>query len=420
VPIACGGLQPSLLPLAGRLFEPLGFTAVPGGRASADTVASAPFEPGSAVAVELMRGDLHLAAIGTVTWREGNRVLIFGHPFFQAGTVRMPLASASITTVVASNLISFKLGSAGRPLGTATQDRRAAVAGTVGPPPRLMPVAVTIAGPGGAPRTFRFESIEDRAMAPQLVSLAALNSLLKSGGTGANQTMRWTLVLHRSGVPPLTLSDVAAGDSPLTDLQGGLAAPLRFLYNNPFSKLGLDSITVRLESVPGRSSWSLRSARVLDAAVRPGGVARVSCEIEHWRGGHQTVTLALRVPEEAPPGRYVLWVGGGQELSRYEATRLPGRYRPSSLEEAWRRLADARSSDRLHAALLARAPELTLSGRDYPELPTSALALLAGGNTAEDENRRGSYAFLDQVERRIDGEIHGELQMEVLVDPGAP
>ena len=108
------------------------------------------------------------------------------------------------------------------------------------------------------------------------------------------------------------------------------------------------------------------------------------------------------------------------ELSRYEAQRLPGRYRPASLDEAWRRLTAYRPSDQLYGALLARAPEVTRGGRDYPELPTSALALLAGGQTAEDAVRRGSQTLLDEVRHRFDGQVRGELQLEINVDPKAP
>jgi hypothetical protein len=83
-------------------------------------------------------------------------------------------------------------------------------------------------------------------------------------------------------------------------------------------------------------------------------------------------------------------------------------------------LAEYRSSDRLHAALFARAPEVTRSGRDYPELPISALALLAGSQEAEDAMRRGNEAALDHAERRFEGQVRGELQLEVEVDPAAP
>jgi hypothetical protein len=428
LPLSSAGLHPGAAEAARQIFEPLGLSLVPGGRTglaattagSVTPAGAAALVPGAAVAVDLVRGDLQLAAIGTVTWRDGDRVLIFGHPLFQSGEVRLPLSTATITTVVPSQLTSFKLGSTGQPVGTLTQDRRAAMAGTIGGLPRLMPLSVAVAGAGSERQAFRFESIEDRTLAPQIVAVAALNSLLESGGTGANQTLRWTLRLSRRGAPPLTLSDAIVSESPANDLTGELMAPLRFLANNPFERLTLDSVAVDLRVEPGRDLWALRNARVLDAAVRPGEKVRLEVELERWRGERRVVPLTLDVPEEVPKGRYILWVGGGPDLARYEAQRLPGRYRPTSLDDAWRRLQGYRPSDRLYAAMIAAAPEVTRDGRDYPELPSSALAVLAPSLSAGDDARRGDRAILDEVREPVDGRLRGELLLELQVDEKAP
>jgi hypothetical protein len=419
LPLACTGLHPGATDLVHRWFDPLGLAALPGGK-TRRTEMPVPLEPGSAVAVELMRGDLQLAAIGTLTYRDGDRLLIFGHPLFQSGEVRLPLAAATITTVVASQLSSFKVGSSGPPIGVLTQDRRAAVAGRLGASPRLLPVRVRVLAAGRPPQTFHFETIEDRTILSRLVALAAVNSFLESGGAGPNQTLGWSIRLHRRGAPTLGLADVTVADSPAIDLGAVLGAPIRFLANNPFSVLSLDSIEVEVRAEPGRELWTVRSARVLDAAVRPGSKVRLACDLERWRGGRETMTVELNVPREAPDGRYLLWIGGGAELARFEAARLPGRYRPTSLDEAWRRLANYRPSDRLYAAFVAQAPEVTREGRDYPELPTSALVLLAGSQAAGDEAQRGDRALLDEVRRPVDGQVRGELQLEVDVDSQAP
>ena len=420
VPLLCGGLNRATQDEARRLFAPLGFAVTPGGRTADGGPPADSLKPGAAVAVDVLTGDVQLSAIGTLTWREGDRVLVFGHPLFQSGDVRLPLSTARIATIVASDLTSFKLGVRGRPVGTLTQDRRAAMSGRLGPSPRLLPITVDVGAPGRTPQRFRFGSIEDRLLAPQLVGIATLNSLLESGGGGANQTLRWKLRLVRRGAPALTLGDVIASDAPASDLPGAVAAPLRFLFANPFGALRLDSVAVSIEAVPGREQWTLRSARLLDAAVRPGGTVRAECDVERWHGGRTTVPVSIAVPEEVPDGRYVLWLGGGSELSRYEASRLPGRYRPTSLEDAWRRLADARSGDALYATLFASAPEVTREGRDYPELPVSALALLAGGQGAGDGGRRGDAALLDQRRVAFRGPVRGELLLAVQVDSAAP
>ena len=393
---------------------------VPGGRAAGGGPGPEDMVPGAAVAVDVMRGDLQMSAIGTLTWRDGDRVLMFGHPFFQSGDVRLPLSTAMITTIVPSEASSFKLGVTGREVGVITQDRRAAVAGRLGQTVRLLPLSVAVEFPSGRRSAFRFESIEDRALAPSLVGVAALNSVLESGGAGASQTLRWTMTVHRHGAAPLTLEDVVAGESPATELVSAISAPVRFLLVNPFERPELDSVVVRIHVESTRRLWTLRSARLLSAAVRPGGTFKVECDVERWRGGHETRTLDVTVPEEAPDGGYTLWLGGGAELARYEAKLLPARYRPTSLTDAVRRLQGSRSSDALYAALYARAIEVTSDGRDYPELPISALVVLAGAERAGDGARRGEVAKLDERRLSLGGLTRGELVLQVRVDSKAP
>ncbi len=419
LPLA-GGLRPEVAGALAPRFLEAGFRLVPGGQAAA-SAAPTTLEPGSAVAVDVLRGDLQLSAIGTVTYRDGDRVLIFGHPFFGSGEVRLPLSTALITTIVPSQENSFKLGERGVEVGVATQDRRTAVAGTLGMHARLMPIRVDVVGGEGArPQSFRFESIEDRSLAPLLLGAVVLNSMLESGGSGAGQTLRWTLRLYRKGHPPLEIHDVIAGDAPFAELGSAVSGPERFLLNNPFERCVLDSIRVSVESAPGREAFTLRSARVLESAVRPGQDVHVRCDLEAWHGRRSTLDVALNVPEEAPDGGYVLFVGGSSELNRYEAQKLPGRYRPTSLEDAWRRLGRLRDSEGLYASLFAIAPEVTRRGSDYPELPISALALLASGSTAGDPVVRGDLARLDERRVPVDGPLRGQLLLTVNVDRKAP
>jgi hypothetical protein len=273
----------------------------------------------------------------------------------------------------------------------------------------------------GVPRErFRFESIEDRALLSQIVSTATLNSLLESGGAGAQQSLRWTLTLHPHGGAPVELGDAAVGDGPFADLTTAIGAPIRFLANNPYRRLALDSIAVRVEVVPGRDQWTLRSASLPSVSVRPGGLLRVGCELERWRGGDVAREIELAVPRELPEGRYVLFVGGGAELTRYDATKRPGRFRPTSLDDALRRFAELRRTDAVYAALWARAPEVTANGDDYPELPPSALAILLSPQHPGDEAQRTDWALVEEARARQGGAVRGQFLLEVNVDPKAP
>jgi hypothetical protein len=418
LPLACGGLHPAMVDRARAMLQPFGLAVTPGGQSRA-AAADTAFEPGSAVAVDLMRGDLQMAAIGTVTYRDGDRVLIFGHPFFQAGAVRMPLATAEIITIIPSALSSFKLGVRGREVGVALQDRRPAVAGVLNGRAHMLPLTVNVTMAETRRQQFHFEMVEDRGFAPTLAAIAALNSVLESGGAGSSQTLSWTVRLARRGAPALMLHDLASGEAAFGGLLTAIAGPMRFLMNNPFERLTLDSVDVTADLRPTREQWSVRSARLASRSVRPGGQAVVVCDLQHWRGEHVTRSLTLTVPEEAPPGRYAVWVGGGAELARFEAIRTPAAFRPTSLDEAWRRLGTMHSTDALYGGLYASAPQITDGGRDYPELPETAALLMTGGTITPDR-RRSETATLDVARLPFAGAVDGSLMLELIVDAHAP
>src|ERR1041385_8711675 len=50
------------------------------------------FPYGSSISVQLVRGDYSLAAAGTVTMRDGDRIYAFGHPFLSLGSSDMPMS----------------------------------------------------------------------------------------------------------------------------------------------------------------------------------------------------------------------------------------------------------------------------------------------------------------------------------------
>ncbi|MCE9627690.1 MAG: hypothetical protein K8R56_07230 [Candidatus Eisenbacteria bacterium] len=417
LPLSVSGANPATLPMLRAWFEPKGFAVVPGGRDPKRRPGTMPhrFEPGSAVAVDVMRGDLNFSAIGTVTYVDGDRVLIFGHPFFQSGAVRLPLSTASITTILGNLNTSFKMGVAGTPVGTATQDRRAAVAGRLGPVPAMLPIRVSVQGAAPGVQRFAFEAIDDRSLLSQLVSAAVLNSVMESGGTSAVQTLRWSLDVYANG-GRLSVADVASSDASLSDVVQALGAPVRFLASNPYTRFRPDSIVVALTIEPGRRQATIRSAALTLPTVRPGGEAELRVQVERWRGGRETVALRVPVPEELPDGRYQLHVGGGAEADRLLATRLPARFRVMSLADGMNRLGASRRSDALNVTLWARAPEVSADGEDLPELPTSAVAVLAPPQAAGDRARRAEWALVGDQRLMQPFVVRGEVLLELVVD----
>ena len=111
----------------------------PLGRVTDQTLA-----PGASISVELVRGDFSVAASGTVTHRDGERIYAFGHPFLSLGSSDMPMSESTVVTVIPNTMNSFKLTVPGQMVGTISQDRSTGIFGQLGKAPRMVPVTINL------------------------------------------------------------------------------------------------------------------------------------------------------------------------------------------------------------------------------------------------------------------------------------
>ena len=98
-PIVMGGFDDATASLVGGAFSDAGFLPMnAGGSASSqkDPKGSYRLEPGDAVGVSLITGDLEFGGTGTVTHVDGDRVYAFGHPFFNLGPTQFPMTRARV------------------------------------------------------------------------------------------------------------------------------------------------------------------------------------------------------------------------------------------------------------------------------------------------------------------------------------
>jgi hypothetical protein len=113
--------------------------------------------PGAAVGAAISTGDLALGAIGTVTYRDGDDLWAFGHPFEGLGKRALFLQDAYIYTVIQNPLgiqdfgaITYKLASAdGNVQGAVTSDKADAIAGKVGAWPDSIPLHIAARNSAG-------------------------------------------------------------------------------------------------------------------------------------------------------------------------------------------------------------------------------------------------------------------------------
>lgn len=292
-----------------RPYAPFGAQGGAGGEAAA--VEAPELEPGAALAVELMSGDLRLAALGTITAIEGDRVLAMGHPLFGTGAVSLGLAQAVVTTIVPSSVVPFKLSNLlPGTIGAATHDTPAAVAGDLGAEPETIALTLTVSAAGREER-FRARLAADERLYPQLAAVATLEAadrVMRATGPGRAE-LAWDVTL-RGGVRLRVLEQVSS-ESDVALAAARLAAqPLAILARNRFADPDVRSIdlSVTFDRDPG-SAEVARLVLENDRLVA-GGHAVLHVRLQPYRREGVVRTFSVPLPADLT-GDVILLVRGG-------------------------------------------------------------------------------------------------------------
>jgi len=338
--------------------------------------------PGSACAVALVLGDAELGAIGTVSWRDGDRVGLFGHPLLQAGPVALPLAAAEVVGIFPSRQMSFKLGGMGAVVGAVHHDLRSGLAGRLGAAAPMVPVAVSVSRPGGHAESYRFQVARDARLTPQLVYWCLYNALLARGDDLSRQTIRYRIDADwraaDGGVEKCASSGLIAGPSSAAAVAPDWSGPFQAIFENRNAPLTLAGVTADLQVTAGLDVAAIAGAEAAPVA-RAGETWTVTAHLQPWRGAPRQVRRELALPARLAPGRYHLLVASARDVFALESQRAAERFADRSLAATLDLLRTPRSAGDLEFVLYAPGRGVTVDGREFADLPGSVAGAFAGG-----------------------------------------
>ena len=148
-PLAITGVAPDVIERFAPQFQTMGLLPVAGAAGAVPITELSKtdgntLKPGSTIVVPLVRGDYSLAAAGTVTHRDGNKIYAFGHPFLSVGVTEWPMNEGEVVTVIPSVANSFKLAKPTAMVGTMRGDRSTGIFGELGVAPYMIPVEINL------------------------------------------------------------------------------------------------------------------------------------------------------------------------------------------------------------------------------------------------------------------------------------
>ncbi|HVP38255.1 MAG TPA: hypothetical protein VMS93_03620, partial [Candidatus Saccharimonadales bacterium] len=326
-------------------------------------------------------GDLDLSAVGTVTWSGAGQVLCFGHPLFGAGSVSLPLTTAYVHTVLASEFNSVKLASAGEVVGALLEDRAFGVRGTLGAAAAQLPLRLDVTDAAGQVHRLRYGLMRHHSLTPILASLAVSDGLGSQAGNIARLAVPYRATVYLAGGRTVEWQDQPASAAGTAALEPAreLGSRLRLLLDNSWREAQVDSVRLVAAVRPGSFGAVLESAWLLSGSARPGQRLAVALRLRPELGQSYVEQLELQLPEFLPAGSYRLVVGDADALVEAERSRAPGVFRPATLEQALRVLELRQTHAAVYAALYSEDIGASTGGTELPALPGGALSALQDG-----------------------------------------
>src|SRR6185436_10785503 len=213
LPMSLSSFAPETIARFAPELEGLGFVAVPSGATSSSTAKSAKtsFEPGDPVGAALLTGDFTVAASGTVTYVDGNRVYAFGHPFLDMGEISFPMATSEVVTVLPSLASSFKFSNTGPVVGALRQDRAAGIMGVLGESAQMIPVDVTLNGSGPVQK-YHVEVVRQSRLSPLLLAMVTDSVIANAQRAAGERTVLLESEIKLKGFAPIKLREGWAGE----------------------------------------------------------------------------------------------------------------------------------------------------------------------------------------------------------------
>lgn len=364
IPLVICGADARLFNLD-NLWKKLGGAPIQGGMPAFDT-AFVP-KPGAAIGVELVKGDLSIAAMGTLTYLDKDKVLAFGHPLFEIGKVEYPLCGGYVHSVLPSQLNSYKFISPLHTIGKVTQDYRGGIMGKIGEYAKMIPLNVSL-----NKHIYHFEVIDCPFLIPDLMAISLANCLYSEEGSPPTLTLQLDTKIGIKGYPEIEYRDLYSGEKAIEDLTSQFFKNLDSLINNPFKKVELHKVDVKIKALHREGR-----AKIIGLTAKKGKVLlseplKLTVSLQLRGGERLTKEVSLNIPTQGLKGRELMVVATSgdsafvfdrKEVFNIEQFLIQFRRRPAKNE--------------LVIMVFSQDRELRIEGKNLPSLPPSISALLS-------------------------------------------
>ena len=392
VPLSVSGFTPRTFAELESELRPTGLVALQagGGRKRGLPPAPGHVEPGSAIGVELVRGDMSTVATGTVTYVDGPNVFAFGHPMFGIGEVYLPMVDAEIHAFLPSLSQSFKMSSPLQEVGTLVQDRQACIIGDLDARTTMMPVEVRVGGPGGEARIFRADVARNRRLTPMLASMVVSNAIADAEPDVTDMVVTVTSKMNVKGFTTLELRDQLFSSEGVSGRTLSSSRGLRAIGDllfNPFEPVVLDRMDVDVRVEFRRDIAEIVGVSMPGDVVHAGDTVPLRVTLRPYAGSEYVETVPVVIPRSVGGDMVKLEVASGAQVK-------PDTPQAESLRGYIDNLRKFYSASSIVVSVQTPDDGAGLRGKLLSGLPPAALDTLRPGNQTR---RADAYRVADRT-----------------------
>jgi len=302
-------------------------------------------EAGSAIGIQLTRGDVNITSIGTVTYREGNRILALGHPFLKKGKVSFLLSAIYIYHSFPNIVMPFKLGSPLNLVGKVVQDREAGILAILNSYPPVIPLKIQVTEVNsGLSYQMGVQMINDYDLLEPLVSnitVQAIDNALDRIGAGTAQ-IDIEIKGKKEGQELFRKNMYYSSDDIAIQAITEIPEIIDLIVNNYFEIVDLTAINIDIKIDTKKKIGRVEEVVLEDSSIKPGDYLEAKIKIRPFRGDLIEKTMTIQIPSDTPPGEALLMVnGGGELLDNYQEEFFDsGKQDCKSLEETFKEISD--------------------------------------------------------------------------------
>ena len=373
VPLSISGFSAPAFSQLEKMFGDSSLVPVRAGAGGAPGKENVPskFVMGGSIAVELIRGDMSAAAVGTVSYVDGEKVLAFGHPMFQTGETYAPVSTVYVHTVIPSAMSAFVMGSAVNEIGSLVQDRQSAIMADTGLRTPTIPVDISITTTSGKhveTGSFRVELMANKFLTPSLTGAALMNAINYYLPDRDDVTARVDSKVTVKGHEPIQFVDYMHANDGAGSVMGSVRG-LRVLVPlmlNPFAPVQIERVEMKVDLRFEANFGEIKEIKIPAGDLVPGERNVLKVLMSTWDGKDIIEDVPVDVPASLAGNIVTLEVTSGDsaKLDAAPPVDLP------SLMAAFRRLLPGN----VWAVTLYPADEgVALDGKLVRDLPASAV-----------------------------------------------